>query len=436
MSSPLHEAARSGSVESLVAALLLHGSCGAHSVDDRNAAGCTALHVAAREGRAACVASLLSAGARVDATDKTCSTPLLAACSRSRPGAVAALLERGANPRAADYRGDTALHALLRGFAAETDRGAYEDTLVCLQLLLLHGADPCAANEEGETPFAAAVHRRCAAAAAAFAAFGSPLPPRDHLPGAAGEAPRVIPGLWAHALGIAERNLALLRGGLGATVADVEARVAAATASSSSNAGFDRDHGPLAQLRLMRCTGPPPADGDAFVLTDGSAATTAAPPPPLLFLERAAWAVAVRRCAEKAVVEAAERSICLLQQWQRCSSAAAAASSAGAASSSALAHQRHHRARDKLALAAAAGVAKWSDELPRFLQQARLAEQEALAVLRSALPRAEEVVAELSWRADAASQAEEVVGVGGTGGQQQQQQPGPRGLLRALLPPS
>ena len=104
-----------------------------------NAAGYTALHVAAAASANECIAELLSNGASVDCTDIFGNTPLhVAVAAKDACDNVLRLLTARADPNAGNSDGNSALH-----LAAMHNRPS------CLQLLLQHGAQPSLLNVYG-----------------------------------------------------------------------------------------------------------------------------------------------------------------------------------------------------------------------------------------------------------------------------------------------
>lgn len=112
----------------------------------------TALSMASRSADIEIVKLLLARGAKVKAQKgqqatalhRACEGPFVCSQFRGDPGrvrVVAALLKHGADPNAADRNGNTALHV-----AIEHGRGDL------LPLLLEHGGDLSAKNKEGQTP--------------------------------------------------------------------------------------------------------------------------------------------------------------------------------------------------------------------------------------------------------------------------------------------
>jgi len=113
--------------------------------------GLTALHFAARDGRARTVAALLDAGADVNRTSPADrGTPLLIACVNGQFDIAADLLERGADPRIANEAGVTPLYAVIN--VQWAPKAAYPQPRAHLQqrhthldlvtALLERGADP------------------------------------------------------------------------------------------------------------------------------------------------------------------------------------------------------------------------------------------------------------------------------------------------------
>lgn len=156
--SPLHLAANSGGVE-MVARLLALGS-DVEVVDRR---GMTPLHMAASRGNEAVVDLLLEHGADVSATWNDGLTPLHLAArngSARSAGAVRALLAAGADVEATTRRGWTPLMVAVPSRYRDLDPRvltlpgaadrAYPELQV-IELLLAAGADPQAANADGQT---------------------------------------------------------------------------------------------------------------------------------------------------------------------------------------------------------------------------------------------------------------------------------------------
>jgi hypothetical protein len=137
--SPLHSAARSGSLQTASALLGMGADPAARSAGD----GLAALHEAAAAGRmdAAEWISLLSGdGSLLRArTEKGCS-PLAFAAGNGRTAMAQALLLAGAEIDAVDREGMTPLHEAVFG-----------DRLECVRLLLARGASTALASKTGRT---------------------------------------------------------------------------------------------------------------------------------------------------------------------------------------------------------------------------------------------------------------------------------------------
>ena len=110
--------------------------------------GTTALWWAAQEGHTEVVDALLEAGADVDFVDRNGSTPLKQAVGERHTDIAERLLLRGADfhHRFPSDGGCMVLHT-----AAAYGR------MECIRLLLLYGADPCAKNDDGQTPYDTAI---------------------------------------------------------------------------------------------------------------------------------------------------------------------------------------------------------------------------------------------------------------------------------------
>jgi ankyrin repeat protein len=132
------EAAAFGDVERLAEAVAARPAV----VGDRSGDGFTPLHLAAYFGKDDAVRLLLDDGADPDAvgTGWMRGTALHSAVSARHPGPVATLLDRGADPNARQWGGWTPLHG-----------AAHNGDLETTELLLAHGADPTAADDEGRT---------------------------------------------------------------------------------------------------------------------------------------------------------------------------------------------------------------------------------------------------------------------------------------------
>ncbi|MCL2373949.1 MAG: ankyrin repeat domain-containing protein [Treponema sp.] len=138
-STPLHEAARSGNLR-VMETLLNHGA----EVNAQDASGNSALHIAfPPETHLAALNFLLSRGANPNLRDDHGASPLHVAVTLGRPRAVvAALLAAGADVSIRDVEGKSALY-----LAVENHR------LDLIPMLLAHGSDIFAADNNGITPF-------------------------------------------------------------------------------------------------------------------------------------------------------------------------------------------------------------------------------------------------------------------------------------------
>jgi ankyrin repeat protein len=137
---PLHEAARTGSVE-ITTALVQAGA----DVELSGFGGVRPLHSAALAGQATVVSVLLANGAMADSRDNTGRTPLLSFMSGNVAdvSTLIALLEGGADPNLLD--GPVPYHPL--------DYAALHGRAEMAELLIAFGADMNAKdNLRGETP--------------------------------------------------------------------------------------------------------------------------------------------------------------------------------------------------------------------------------------------------------------------------------------------
>lgn len=138
-STPLVCAADRGDVE-LARRLILAGADVGVATDD----GVTPLSSAAMNGCEEIMRLLLQAGAQVDQPSFRGGTALHAAAAQAQLGAVRLLLARGADVNGRDREGNTPLIAFA--YRGECDATLAED-------LLLAGADPALADQDGNTAY-------------------------------------------------------------------------------------------------------------------------------------------------------------------------------------------------------------------------------------------------------------------------------------------
>jgi ankyrin repeat protein len=101
----------------------LHLRLAGHYLHTPGRLGWTPLHNAAIAGAAATLATLIAAGADVDARDRSGRTPLHIACTYPQPAIVEALLASGADLRARDDEDRTALERAEAGDYGTHERG-------------------------------------------------------------------------------------------------------------------------------------------------------------------------------------------------------------------------------------------------------------------------------------------------------------------------
>ena len=141
---PLHFAAEDSANPAALATLLDAGA----DLNARDEFGWTPLHSAAANENPAVLAALLDAGADLNALDGSGRTVLhIAATANDNPAVLAALLEAGANPNANDASGNTPLH-----WAA-----VWNGNPTMIETLLASGADPTLINLTGITPLELAI---------------------------------------------------------------------------------------------------------------------------------------------------------------------------------------------------------------------------------------------------------------------------------------
>jgi cytochrome c len=130
---PLHEAAKSGDLAAIAAAL--DAGADVNESDGR----VTPLYAAVRRGQLAAAKLLIERGADVNVATKP-GTPLRAAVEKSQIELIKLLLEKGADPNAVSG-GSSVLHAASKLSCFE-----------CLKMLVDAGADVNAQSVDGETP--------------------------------------------------------------------------------------------------------------------------------------------------------------------------------------------------------------------------------------------------------------------------------------------
>jgi cytochrome c len=163
----IHEAAKTGDVSALVAAL--DAGANINELDESRQA--TPLYFAVQNGHVEAAALLLTRGADVNLSSKWGGPPLFRAAWKGHRELLALLLANGADPLAA-FNTETALHKA-------SDSGCLD----CVKLLIDAGADVMALNDKGQPPIHYAVSKGHRAIA-------------DHLR-ASGYAPPTIPPIAA-----------------------------------------------------------------------------------------------------------------------------------------------------------------------------------------------------------------------------------------------
>ncbi|KAL7920402.1 hypothetical protein ACQKWADRAFT_314796 [Trichoderma austrokoningii] len=108
--------------------------------------GCTPLSYAVSKGSEACLRTLLSYGAHIEAADKDGRTPLLCAVMKGNEAVVRLLLDQGAQIEATNNYGQTPLLLAVKG-----------ENKAIVQLLLDRGAQTKAADKDGRTPLLYAI---------------------------------------------------------------------------------------------------------------------------------------------------------------------------------------------------------------------------------------------------------------------------------------
>ena len=153
---PLHHAASHGHA-TIVATLIVAGA----DVNAKNNGGQTPLHKAADRGHAPVVSILIAAGADVNAKNNDGETPLYRAAQGNAP-VVSILIAARADADAKNNDGETPLH-----------RAAAQGNVPVISILIAAGADVNAKNNDGETPlYETAYWGRASVASVLIAAGG------------------------------------------------------------------------------------------------------------------------------------------------------------------------------------------------------------------------------------------------------------------------
>ncbi|XP_078600101.1 uncharacterized protein LOC144875153 [Branchiostoma floridae x Branchiostoma japonicum] len=140
----LHLAAWTGNVDALRLVL----ETGKVDVDEKDFAGCTALHLASEQGHFEVVEVLIDIGADPHTRDKQGDTALHWAAYHGHVKVVELLLSKGLDSNAKGCNGITAVHRAAERGQAQT-----------LQVLLAAGGSPNVTSEDGETPLHIALLR-------------------------------------------------------------------------------------------------------------------------------------------------------------------------------------------------------------------------------------------------------------------------------------
>lgn len=130
------------------------------------------LSVAASQRRPAILEALLNAGADPQLCDRGRAKPLHHAARICDPHALETLLAHGANPNAGNACGETALHILGEG-------GTGRFALVCVQILIRHGAELEPRCRQGRTPLLTACLNNNFGLAKVLLTLGADINARD-----------------------------------------------------------------------------------------------------------------------------------------------------------------------------------------------------------------------------------------------------------------
>ena len=138
----LREAAKEGDLS------YVRGLATAHSVDDVDERGFTALHWAAWNGHSHVVSHLCEVGAGVECADEDGQTALHHACWFGHADSVRTLLAHGADPNQKDNEKETSLGA-----------GARSGDHDVIRLLIQSNADPTVTDKDGHNPVSRALKK-------------------------------------------------------------------------------------------------------------------------------------------------------------------------------------------------------------------------------------------------------------------------------------